>query len=146
MAIKKAYVDLVELLQANKNKKVETLLPQILELATAKQAAKNFLTNDKGETTHIYCYYHKKWEEVKHYGKKKHSASGYNSMCKIGVNQWTKQQRLYKVGMESLVDEIADGTLSADMVQEEKEKLHEERSKIVPREDEHGFDNLDDIK
>lgn len=144
--IKKAYVDLIELLEANKNKKVETLLPQILELATAKQASKNFLTNDKGEVTHIFCYYHKKWEEVKHYGKKKHSASGYNSMCKEGVNMWTKQQRQYKTGMEDLVDQIAEGTLSADMVQEAKEELHYEKNEIVRRKDGHGFDTQEDIK
>lgn len=146
MTIKKVYTEIFDLLNSNKNKKVNDLLPQIMEIVESKQQSKTFLMNDKKEATHVFCYYHKKWESVEHFGKKKHSSSGYNSMCKEGVNQWTKQQRLYKLGCESLMDEVINGTLAPSKIQEEKEKLEDKKSQIVPRKDKHGFTKEEDIK
>lgn len=143
--IKKVYTEVFELLKTNENKKVSTLLPQLLELMESKQQSKCFITDNENNTTYVFCYYHKKWESIEHYGTKKHSKSGFNRMCKEGVNQWTKQQRLSKLGHESLVDDMIAGTLSVDDAQEEKETLELMRKEIKPRLDGHGFDNLEDI-
>lgn len=143
MTIKKVYSELFEVLEANQNKKVETILPQLLELMSAKTSNKNFVTDDKGQVTHIYCYYHKKWESVEHYGLKKSSPSGYNSMCKEGVNQWTKQQRDFKKGQENLLTQLSSGELSTDKLQDELVKLEEKRKEIVPRKDGHGSDEIE---
>jgi len=145
--IKKVYVELVELLESNQNKKVSSIMDQVLELATTKQSTKNFLTNDNGEVTHVFCYYHKKWEPLAEveFGKKKHSASGFNSMCKEGVNQWSKQNRDAKKAEAELLDKVASGELAPDDIQSAREQIQAEKSKIVPREDGIGFDSIDEL-
>lgn len=142
--VKKAYVELVELLEANENKKVSSIMDKVLELVTSKQQSKTYLTNDKGEVTHIFCYYHKKWEPLAEveFGKKKHSASGFNSMCKEGVNQWSKQQRDAKKLEQELFDKLLKGELSTDEAQEQREAIANQKDEIVPREDGIGFDSI----
>ena len=141
MTIKKQFEELVALLEANKSKKVSTMLPEILELCSAKQQAKTFKLNDAGEVTHVFCYYHKQWEDVSEcpYGIKKSSASGLNSMCKIGYNQWSKQQRDYKKAKEELLQQVADGDVLGGDVPVLLEELEEARTQIVPLE----FSNYD---
>lgn len=134
MSIKKQYEEIVALLEENKNKKVSTVLPQILELCSAKQQSKTFKLNEAGEVTHVFCYYHKQWEDVSEceYGTKKSSASGLNSMCKVGYNQWSKQQRDYKKAKEQLLEDVASGAVPGDEVQARLLELEVEKSAIVP--------------
>jgi hypothetical protein len=110
MAIKKQFEELLALLQANENKKISTILPQVLTLVSSNQKS-TIIRNDEGEVTHIFCYYHKEWESVDLYGHKQHSASGYNTMCKQGVNQWSKQQREAKKSRDAVLQGVADGTI-----------------------------------
>lgn len=131
-SIKKVYAELVQLLEENKDKKVSTILEQVYVLAEVKQASKNFKVVD-GRVTEIYCYYHKVWESVDLYGTKKNSPSGYNSMCKLGVNNWTKQQREYKKAESELLTKVMSGEISPDQIQAEKERLALEKDRIVPR-------------
>lgn len=142
MTIKKVYAELFELLQANENKKVSTLMPQLQELMATKSATKSFIKNEAGEVTHVFCYYHKLWEPVEFYGKKASTPSGYNSMCKEGVNQWTKQQRDYKKGESQLLADIASGKVSPDAIQDNMSKLEADRKSIKPREDGIGEEEL----
>lgn len=132
--IKKVYVDVVEFLQANEGKKVSTLMPELLEMMSSKVASKTFKTDEHGNVTHIFCYYHKEWEPVELYGTKKHSSTGYNTMCKIGVNQWTKQQREAKQAKEGLLDKVASGEVSPDELQQELEAIEQNRLRIKPLE------------
>ncbi len=136
--IKKQYQAIIDLLEANSNKKVSTVLPQILELCEAKQQAKTFKLNEEGEVTHVYCYYHKQWESVDEceYGTKKSSASGLNSMCKVGYNQWSKQQRDFKKAKEQLLQDVADGEIEAVELKAMLEELEVQRTAIVPRDSE----------
>lgn len=134
--IKKQFEELVALLEANKGKKVSTILPQVVELCSAKQQAKTFKLDDEGNVTHVYCYYHKEWEDVSEcaYGTKKSSASGLNSMCKAGYNQWSKQQRDYKKAKEQLLQDVADGEVEASELQAMLNDLEAKRTEIVPLE------------
>lgn len=136
--IKKVYAELVELLEANKDKKVSTILEQVYAVAGAKQNAKNFKVDANGKVTHVFCYYHKEWEALSEvdYGVKKHSASGYNSMCKIGVNQWTKQQREAKKAESELLGLVASGQLSPDKIADEQARIEAKRTEILSREQE----------
>lgn len=140
MSVKKAYVELVEFLKENQNKKISTIMPEILELVTSKTNSTTFRKDESGQVTHIFCYYHKKWEPVELFGNKKHSTTGYNSMCKEGVNQWSKQQREAKKAEASLLDRVASGELSVDDIQSERDKIEESKNVIVPREDGIGED------
>lgn len=142
--VKKVYQPLIELLESNKGKKVSSLLPEIMELAQSKQIAKSYKTDEEGNVTHIFCYYHKKWEPVAEceFGSKKNTATGLNTMCKEGLSNWTKQQREFRKAKESILDEVTNGTLAPQDVEARLTELEEARSAIHPREDGIGFDQV----
>lgn len=133
MSIKKPYVELIELLQANTDKKVSTLLPQILELATAKTAQETYRTDEDGNVTEIFCWYHKEWEALEdhEYGAKANTKTGYNRMCKVGVNTWTKQQSDAKKAKAKLIDDVASGKIEASDLPLKLEEIEAERTRII---------------
>lgn len=148
MATKKAFLPIVELLEANKNKQVSAILEDVIKLTEAKvggggRAASTVLRNAAGEVTHIFCYYHKKWEDITkaEYGKKASSNTGYNNMCKEGVAAWTKQQRDAKSAKDELLQKVGEGEVKPGDIQARMDKIEKGRSKIIPREDGHGTDD-----
>lgn len=111
MAIKKDFVALVEFLEANQNKKVATILEQLREMCS-QQNTVTFKKDAEGNVTEVFCYYHKRWELVSEheYGKKaSNKATGLNTMCKVGLNLWTKQQSAAKKAKEQLLARVAAG-------------------------------------
>lgn len=150
--IKKAYVELVELLQANSNKKVGSILDEVMQLCAAKSGGgsgmSTVLKDEEGNTIAVFCYYHKKWEFVAgvEYGVKTSTSSGLNTMCKEGVSQWTKQQRLAKQAENALLDQLAAGTLAVDELESARAAISEEKQQVVARADEHGFDTLEEAE
>ena len=98
MSIKKPFVELVDFLTANKNKKVDTILQEVLLMAESKKRDTTTIKDADDNVIAIYCYYHKQWELLDNvpYGAKKSSANGYNTMCKVGVSKWTKAQSMAK--------------------------------------------------
>ena len=111
MAIKKDYQLIVEFLEANQNKKVATILEQLREMCSQSNTV-TFKKDDDGNVTEVFCYYHKRWELVSEheYGKKaSNKATGLNTMCKVGYNQWTKQLSAAKKAKEQLLSRVAAG-------------------------------------
>ena len=149
--VKKQYEEIHALLEANTNKKVSTIMPQLIELMQRKNnssgQANTFIRDDEGNVVAIYCYYHKQWELLSEceYGKKATSATGYNTMCKEGVSKWTKQQRVKKQAEAGLLDRVIAGELSTEDIPNEQVRLAEEAKIIVPREDGHGTDEAPSI-
>lgn len=149
--VKKQFEELYALLEANQGKKVSTIMPQLVELMSKKGGGmadgRNFLKNDEGQVTHVYCYYHKKWEDVTiaEYGAKKSTATGLNTMCKEGVSAWTKQQRRLKQADADLLNQVAEGLITVAEIPNMQLKIKEASQVIEPRSDEHGFDELADI-
>ncbi len=147
--VKKAYVELYQLLNDNPTKQVKTLMPQLLELMQSKSGGgsngKTFIKDAEGNVTHVYCYYHKKWEDVSiaEYGKKANTASGLNTMCKEGVSAWTKQQSAKKKAEAALLTKVASGELKPEDIADEQIKIAEQAKVIEPRGDEHGTDELE---
>lgn len=145
--IKKAFEEIVNFLEENKNSKVSTVLDGVIQLASAKAGggggAQNFIKDADGNVTHIFCYYHKKWEPVAEveFGKKASSPTGYNSMCKEGTSQWTKQQRAAKKANEELLTQVSAGEVLPGDIASVQEGIAEEKAKIVPREDGIGSDD-----
>lgn len=145
--IKVQYKDIIEFLEANKGKKVSTIMDEITAMCTAKKGGSNgktFIRNDKGEVTHVYCYYHKKWEDVTvaEYGNKKNTATGLNTMCKEGVSSWTKQQRDADKASKALFERVLGGVITNDEVPAERAKIEEARLVVTPRADGHGTDEV----
>ncbi len=140
--IKKAYAEIFAILEANKNKKVSTVMPQLMELMTAKQNSKNFITNDAGEVTHVYCYYHKEWEDVTvaEFGAKKSTATGLKRKCKEGVSQWTKAQKAKKDAKAKLLEDVAKGLVEVSEVATKMVEIDTQATEIIPRADGHQVD------
>lgn len=143
--IKKGFVEVYNILIANEDKNVSEILDQLIPIFESKQRDKNHRYNEDGDLE-IFCYYHKEWELVSQveYGKKANTATGLNSMCKVGTNQWTKQQREFKSARASLLDEVANGNLAIEDINDEIEKLEEEKDRIVTLFDHHFDEALQD--
>lgn len=141
--VKKAFQEVVALLEANKNKKVSTIMDQILELVTAKSGGKTFYKDDQGNVIAIYCYYHKQWELVSEveFGKKKSTATGLNTMCKQGVSNWSKQQREMSKAKDELFKKVANEEVEASTLTEALLEL--DVTRLAIKDDEQGFDTLD---
>ena len=133
MSIKKSFVEIHDLLSSNEDVLVSDIMPQLLEIMTSKQRDTNHRTNENDELE-VFCYYHKQWENTTkvEYGKKANTATGLNSMCKIGTNQWTKQQREFKKFKSELLDKVVSGELASEDLQDEIAKLEEEKDRIIP--------------
>jgi len=130
--IKKNFEEIHALLSSNKDKVIEDIMPQLLALMVSKQRDKNHHETDDG--LEIFCYYHKEWELVSQveFGSKASSATGYNSMCKVGVNAWTKQQRDFKSSKANLLEEMIAGDLEASDLSERIEEREIIKDSILP--------------
>lgn len=133
--IKKQFEEIYALLEANQNKKVSTILPELQELMTANKRSTNFKKDEDGNVTHVFCYYHKEWEDVTEceYGNKANTATGLTSMCKVGISQWNKQQKEKKKSQANLINQLANGELSIEDLPEAQSQIEEQASIIVPR-------------
>lgn len=132
MTIKKSYLDLVTFLEENKAKKVSSILDEIYAMTKQSHKAKTFLLNDKGEVYAVFCYYHKQWELLDEvpYGVKASSTTGFNTMCKVGTSEWTKQNNAAKQVGSTVLTMLEQGDIQADEIAETKERLLEAAKQI----------------
>jgi len=152
MSIKKVFNELNTLLSANKDKLVSELMPQLIELMSAKTASGSngptSYKDENGKVIAVFCYYHKKWELVAdhEYGAKAGTTTGLNSMCKLGVNQWTKQQREFKKAQTELLNKLSTGELPIDQLSVVQAELAATKESIVFAEGyPTAFDSIDDL-
>lgn len=144
---KKAYVGLIAFLEKNKNKKVETILDQIKEMTQQKNTLKTFLVNEKNEVVAIFCWYHKQFEllETVEYGAKASSATGFNTMCKVGVSKWTKQNKNVKAVEGVILAMLENETIIASEISDKREHLVAEAKMIDVEDMPIGYETIDDI-
>lgn len=133
MNIKKPFQEIVDLLEANKDKKVSSILDDIIEIAMSKKQDSTVRRDEQGNVTEIFCWYHKEWEPVEWYGKKASSHSGFNTFCKEGVNSWTKQQRDFKKLKGELLEKLMSGEILQEDLEDHIKQLESDRDKIIPR-------------
>lgn len=134
MSTKKVFLDLVEFLESQKDAKISDILKsdEFKDIITAKKNATTVLKDKNDKVIAIFCYYHKQWEllsEVE-YGTKVSSATGYNQMCKIGVNKWTKQQSDAKKAKAELLDLVAEGKVEPSEISSRVDKIENKRNSI----------------
>lgn len=151
MAVKKAFVDLVSFLEDNSDKKVKSILPDVITMCSAKSGgggggASSFHRNADGEVVAIRCYYHKLWMDPRkvEFGAKANSATGLNTMCKDGVSKWTKQQRDAKKAKEQLLADVASGEVDPSTLTDALAEIDATSARIEPREDGYGFETLEE--
>lgn len=150
VCVKKCYEEIAELLESSRNKKVNTIMPQLLELMKKKNnasgLANTFIKDKDGNPVAIFCYYHKRFELISEvsYGSKKGTATGFNTMCKEGVSNWTKQQRIKKQSEAGLLTKIVSNELTTEEIPDAQTEIAEIAKIIKPREDGHGYDDADE--
>lgn len=152
MTIKKAYLEVHAHLVANEDKKVKTIMPELIEMMSAKGAgggASSVHRDGDGNVVAVLDYYFKKWLPVAfvEFGVKANSASGLNTMCKLGTSLWTKQQREFKKGKEELLNLVAAGEVQPTEIQAKLDELEEARGFIaeypIP---ELAFDSIEEFE
>ena len=129
---KKAFVELVTFLETNKDKKVNTILEQIKEMTAQKANLKTFINDEAGNVVAIFCYYHKQWEIIAdvEFGKKASSSTGFNTMCKVGVSKWTKQNNAVKAVNLTVLEMLEAEEITTEEISSAKEKLVAEAKTI----------------
>lgn len=140
--VKKAFQPLIDFLEANADKKVKSILNEVIELtkaSTNRMEGSSFIKDSEGNVVAIHDYYFKRWmplvgEKAVDFGQKVKSATGLNTMCKEGVSHWTKQQREAKNGLAALLGKVASGELAPTDIAAEQAKLEEARKAIAPTE------------
>lgn len=147
MTIKKQFVELVTFLETNKNKKVDTILEQVLSMVESKKRDNTVLKDKDGNVIAIFCYYHKQWELLKDvsYGKKASSASGYNTMCKVGVSKWTKQQSTAKKSKEDILTQVQNGEIDPSEIKIKLDEVEVTRLLISEVDMPKGFADEEDV-
>jgi len=122
MQVKKVFEGLITLLQENEDKKVKTILPQILELARAKRRSnegETYIKNADGAVVAILCSYYSKWmptvgDKAVEFGKRVGTATGLNSMCKDGLNLYAEQKRIAVEATNKLMQDLRSKAVSQD--------------------------------
>jgi len=151
MNIKKAYVAIIELLEANKENTVASIFDQAVVLASAKSnraVGTSFIKDSDGQVLAIHDYYFKRWlpvvgESAVEFGLKAKTATGFNTMCKAGVSNWTKQQAVARKAKEAVLVEVQNGELAPSDIEARMQEIDAARTSIV--ETELGFDSKEDL-
>ncbi len=151
--VKKAYQEIVDFLEANKDVKVNKIFDRVVEMAAAKSSrsatGSTYITDKDGNPVAILCYYFKRWmplvgEAAVEFGAKKSTATGLNTMCKEGVSNWTKQQRQSESELKGLLTRVASGELAAEDISSEQERIEAERKAIA--ETDLGFATKEEVE
>jgi len=142
--IKKGYLEVYDILVKNEDKKISSIMNQLIPIMESQQRDKNHFENRYG--LWVFCYYHKEWELTTQveYGRKVNTATGLNSMCKVGTNQWTKQQREFKRDKANLLEQVAEGNLAIEDINDKIAELEETKYRIVSLTDHHFIEALKD--
>lgn len=137
MNINKNFVELYAFLVANQDKQIGDIMDEAVEYMQKETVDKTSRIDEDG-VLWIFCWYHKVWEstaEIEYGSKASNKSTGLNTFCKVGVNQWTKQQRDYKSKSAALLEDVATGEMSPDQLSERLKELALERDTIVPRDE-----------
>ena len=121
------------ILEDNKNKKVSSIIELIEELNEGKSLRqKTYIMTKDNKPFAIFCYYHKQWELVDEtvYGLKSSSKTGLNTMCKLGTNKWTKQQKDAKKQEAELLSWVIDQSISIEEAETMKKDIETNRQVI----------------
>lgn len=132
--IKKGYTELFAVLNENQDMTVSDIMDKLLPIMEKEMVEKTHRYVDG--RLEVFCYYHKQWEFVDQvpYGSKKNTKTGYNTMCKVGTNNWTTQYRKYKESAGKILDMVKAKEITFEEIPEVQAKYKAEREKIIPLE------------
>jgi len=131
MTTLKSFQEIVSFLQDNEDKKVSEILDKVLLMTLSKKVAETSRINDAGQLE-VFCWYHKEWENTTliEYGKKASTETGLNTFCKVGVNQWTKQQADAKKAKSDLLTDVAEGKVKVEEINKRLAEIELKRNAV----------------
>ena len=148
--IKKAFLPVHNVLTANRAATVESILPELEALMSAKQGgggsrANTYLMFD-GEPVGVFCYYHKAWFSPEHteFGQKKNTATGLNNMTTHGLSCWNKQQSEYNKAKDAALSDFQADVIDANKLKDRMAQAEEARTVITSHPD-GGFSTLAEL-
>lgn len=147
MSIKKPYVEIIDFLELNRDKKVKSILDELKDMCQSKKSNSTVMLNNDNEVIAIYCYYHKQWELVKDvpYGKKANTNSGLNTMCKVGVSKWTKAQKVAKDQNQELLTKVSSGDILPSDILSHQHDIEVQRLTIDETDMPIGYSNEEEL-
>lgn len=138
MTIKKAYQEIVDFLESNKDKKVITILDSVIAMASAQRmsAENTAIRNPKGDVVAILDSYTGKWaplvgSKAVEFGIKANTSTGLNPMSKTSLNQWNKQQTASKKAGADLLMQVAKGEVKPADIEGKLAEIEEARKAVV---------------
>lgn len=152
-SVKKHFQPILNLLLSNQSKVVSALLPQLQALmVSTTRGGHAFYDVVTGKLVVYFCYYHKKFELVgtgdgqAEYGQKNNTPTGVNTMCKIGAAAFGVRNAAYKTGRETTMLKMMEEppALTIEQARPILKSLEAGKDTIIPREDNLGFDSLDE--
>lgn len=106
----------------NKSELVADLLGliKVTKEKVSKQAKETFppRMNEEGEITHIYCLWHKEYEEVELFANSPRSKTGYHYECKIAGKHWNAYGKAIKIHDEE-IQRISEAVLNGVITPEQ---------------------------
>jgi hypothetical protein len=140
---------IVDLLEANVDKKVSSVIEQVIKLAEAKTGGGGGVSAYhvvEDVVVAVRCAYHKLFFDprVVDFGAKTSSATGLSSMSKDGTAKWNAQYKTAKEAEAGLLTRLTAGEIEVADIATEQEAIATERAEIVPLEDGYGFATLEE--
>lgn len=126
-------------LAANPKVRVSEVIDEITEACRARVGegaggkATTFHKDENGVVVGIRDFYFQKWFDprVVPTGAKANTPSGYNSMSKAGLNQWTKQQSEAKKAKDALLVALCAGEVAADAIGAKLQEIEDARNAVI---------------
>lgn len=140
---KKVFEPILAILSAalatNPKVRVSEIFDEVTEACRARVGegaggkATTFHKNEAGVVVGILDFYFKKWFDprVVPTGAKANTPSGYNSMSKAGLNQWTKQQSDAKKAKDALLVAVGAGEVAADQISVKLQEIDAARNAVI---------------
>lgn len=146
MTIKKAFTEIHDFLQANKDKKVASILDQAIAFMSAQRnSAESMAIRDgKGNVVALMDAYTGRWaalvgSKAVEFGVKANTSTGLNPMSKASLNQYNKQQSAAKKAGAELLQKVAAGEVKPASINEHLAAIEEARKAVVDTGE--GFDS-----
>ena len=124
---------------ANPKVRVSEVMDEINEACRARVGegaggkATTFHKDEASVVVAIRDFYFQKWFDprVVPVGAKANTPSGYNSMSKAGLNQWTKQQAEAKKAKDALLVAVGAGEVAADAIGAKLQEIEDARNAVI---------------
>lgn len=131
--IKKQFAGLHSFLVANQEKKIKTVLSELVEQFFSTVRATNgstVLRNEAGEVLAGKCSYFGAWFPVEAFHPKAGTPTGINSLCKLAAARYAKAKRDADKANADLLQKVATGELPYTEIPAELKRIEEMRSSV----------------